>query len=209
MSDNDNFCDDEYEEKNEFTDFELKKNLFEKRIVIMSKEITEDSVAELRGDLISLSLKSTDPITLYINSVGGEVDPALSLYDLITNNLRAPVNGIVGPRCFSSALIVLQACKKRCALPNSKFFVHPCEAEISFKSNIIVKKKVTEINKLLSSLQERFNRILSKRSNLSLGQINKLSQQSNGEGALFYSEVAKKYGFIDSIMKGEEKYKIF
>ncbi len=63
------------------------------------------------GRVISIA-EPEDEITLVINSVGGDTQTGLSIYDLIIGSNRN-ITGIVLGRADSMALVVLQACKKR------------------------------------------------------------------------------------------------
>ena len=97
--------------------------LLAKRSVYLSGEITNESVTRTIKSLLFLAALSSDPITLLLDSEGGEYYAALSLYDVI-RDLEAPVHCLVFGSCMSSAVVVLQACDKRSLYPNCRMLIH-------------------------------------------------------------------------------------
>jgi ATP-dependent protease ClpP protease subunit len=81
--------------------------------------------------LVAYELKEVKPITLLINSSGGDVKPGRNLGDVI-KSLNSPVNGLVTDHAGSMAVDILLMCNERTALPASTFFVHfsRCEVEV-------------------------------------------------------------------------------
>jgi ATP-dependent Clp protease, protease subunit len=70
-----------------------------------------------------------DKLIIYLNSPGGNVRTALSIYDLIKSS-KANVVGVNMGTCYSAANIVLQACIKRYALPHASFMIHAGSSEL-------------------------------------------------------------------------------
>ncbi|MCL5795640.1 MAG: ATP-dependent Clp protease proteolytic subunit, partial [Patescibacteria group bacterium] len=99
--------------------------LSKKRIINVFAEITRESgmADEIVEAIISLNAISNDPITIHINSIGGESDQSLLAYDAIKFS-KAPVHGIVIGKAFSGSAVILQACTKRLATANSGILVH-------------------------------------------------------------------------------------
>ena len=64
----------------------IESKLLQQKIILISSEITEESVTEYQSQLMylmSLCNKPDDIITLYINTPGGSVYDGLGLLDLI------------------------------------------------------------------------------------------------------------------------------
>lgn len=97
--------------------------LLEKRAIYLSGEITSE-VADLVGKVvIYLNASGSGEIRLYINSNGGSVPAGLDIFDMIRHS-KAPICGVVYRQASSIAAIILQACKKRVAMPNSELSIH-------------------------------------------------------------------------------------
>jgi ATP-dependent Clp protease protease subunit len=94
-----------------------------RRIVSLFGEINGEMFATLANQLMELVDVSSRPITLLINSDGGDVDAAIAIFDFI-KGLDVQVDGCVVGLCHSSALIVLQACRRRFVSKNSSFMLH-------------------------------------------------------------------------------------
>lgn len=70
-------------------------------------------------------LDSEEPITLEVNSYGGEVSSGLAIIDTI-NYISAPVKVVVCGMAASMAALIVASCtpKMRFALPHSTFMIH-------------------------------------------------------------------------------------
>jgi len=64
-------------------------------------------------------------IVLYIDSYGGAIHAAMSIYDMIYCS-PVPVTGIVYRQAYSAAAVILQACHERVAMQNADLLFHPC-----------------------------------------------------------------------------------
>lgn len=100
--------------------------LLQKRKIFISEAITAKSAKRYISDLLALdSDKPGEPITLYLNSPGGEVNSGFAIYDTI-RFIQSPVTIITAGLCASIATVINVAAKKtrRLAMPNSKFLIH-------------------------------------------------------------------------------------
>lgn len=96
-----------------------------------------------------LDVEDRKPIYLYINSPGGDIDHGLSVVDTISMS-KTPVYTVNIGGCYSMAMVVFIAGKKRYALPHSQFLMHDGETggmdstakmrdRIEFESNVLNK----------------------------------------------------------------------
>jgi ATP-dependent protease ClpP protease subunit len=95
------------------------------RTILLTGDIDESTLRKLLSCLHILQAASrTDPITVIINSEGGEVDMALACYDLLVGH-----DGHVTTRCvgsaMSAALVMMCAGDSREITCNSTFMNHP------------------------------------------------------------------------------------
>lgn len=76
--------------------------------------------------LIALDIQAPDgdkPITMLMNSIGGDVYHGLAIYDAI-RSCRNEVHVLVYGAAFSMAAIVLQAADKRVLAPHARVMIH-------------------------------------------------------------------------------------
>lgn len=109
----------------------IESKLLQQKIILISSEITEETVTEYQSQLMylmSLCNKPDDIITLYINTPGGSVYDGLGLLDLINyakkqNIIIRTVN--IGKACSMGALLLMSGTKGyRESLLNSSVMIH-------------------------------------------------------------------------------------
>ena len=104
--------------------YTLTDALFQKREIMIIGEIT----AELVNSVIMQIryLQNEDPekeITLFINSLGGEVASGLSLYDVI-QSVKCPIRTICVGTAYSMGALLFISGKKREILPHARVMIH-------------------------------------------------------------------------------------
>lgn len=93
------------------------------RRVLVSGELTDESIRKTSLELIKLGFMGDEPITLMIQSGGGTVIPTQQLGDII-KSLNCPVDALVIGDCASMGVDLVQMCRERILLPNSRMLVH-------------------------------------------------------------------------------------
>jgi ATP-dependent Clp protease protease subunit len=106
--------------------YDIYSRLLRDRIVFLGDQITDDVANLVTAQL--LFLESEDPgkpISLYINSPGGSVTAAVSMYDTV-QYVSAPVSTICLGMAASGGSLLLAggAAGLRLALPNSLIMIH-------------------------------------------------------------------------------------
>lgn len=113
---------------------DLESKLLQNNIIFLSDEFTNDSVSTIQAELFYLTSKmtpeesQTNPITIYINSPGGEVYSLLGLYDVMQSLIKdgyviKTVN--IGIAASAAAVILLSGSKgHRYCLPHTTVMLH-------------------------------------------------------------------------------------
>ncbi len=111
--------------------FDLYSRLLSHRIVFLGHQINSDVANLVCAQLLHLAADNADqPVELYVNSAGGDIDAALAIYDTM-QHVQPPV----GTVCLGSAvsvaalLVAAGAPGRRLALPNARFLLHQPGAE--------------------------------------------------------------------------------
>lgn len=104
---------------------ELMTKHFMKRRVFLQGDIDRDSAHALLIQLMYLLDSGDEPINIYINSGGGEVNAGLMLYDFI-QSIECPVNMYCTGLAASMAAVIFAGGQKgrRFILPHSKVMIH-------------------------------------------------------------------------------------
>ena len=113
------------DEKKQNIDPTLLDKLMKTRSVMISGEINKDSANDFAVRMLVLDSESSDPITVYINSPGGDVDSGFAIYDTI-RFVNSPVTVVgMGLVASAAALIFLSVDKdRRLAFENSTYLIH-------------------------------------------------------------------------------------
>src|SRR5918993_2495255 len=162
----------------------------------IEKETARTCIERLR----ELANDSTRPITVYMNSAGGNVTDGLAIHDSIRHVVSRgiEVTIIVQGMAYSMGSIVLQAASdgRRFAFPHSWIMIHEPAKWAGWQSTTAAAQHLER----LKQMQDQIYRILSSRSGKPLRQIIKDTKRTD-----FYLDAPKalEYGLIDAVVAGE------
>ncbi|KAK3297202.1 Clp protease-domain-containing protein [Chaetomium fimeti] len=179
--------------------------LLQERIVCLNGAIDDTVSAAIVAQLLWLESDNPDkPITMYINSPGGEVSSGLAIYDTMTY-IKSPVSTVCVGGAASMAAILLIGGQpgKRYALPHSSIMVHqPLGGTRGQAADILI--YATQIQRL----REQINKIVQRHINKSLGYEKYDVQAVNDmmeRDKYLTAEEAKEMGIVDEILHKREK----
>ena len=106
--------------KNEQARDGLYEKILKTRSILLSGEINKDSADKFIKDLLVLEAESNDPVKVFINSPGGDVDAGFAIYDMV-RFVSCPVIMVGMGLIASAASLILLAvpAERRVGLPNS------------------------------------------------------------------------------------------
>lgn len=128
------------------------------RIVKIRGEITEESALDFTDQLLELNMESDEPITVLINSPGGEINSGLMMLDAITGS-KAPIRMVCRGMAYSMGALLFAGAKERLMLPSSELMLHQPllggrvsgnASSIRSISDSLLETK-TKLNKLIAS----------------------------------------------------------
>ena len=167
--------------------------LLKTRSIILSGEISKDSADKVIRDLLILDSESNDPVKIYINSPGGDVDAGYAIYDMI-RFVSCPVILIGTGLVASAAALILLAvpAERRVGLPNSSYLIHQPLSKMRGNATEI------EIHALqLEKIKEKINKVISGATGKSLEQVEKDTDRDHWLNA----QEALEYGLISRIVE--------
>lgn len=94
-----------------------------KRLISISGEITDESAIDFTDKLLELNMESNEPITVLLNSPGGEINSGLMMYDAIVGS-KAKVRMICRGKAYSMGAVLFAAAHERFMLANSELMLH-------------------------------------------------------------------------------------
>lgn len=174
--------------------------LLQERIVCLNGAIDDTVSAAIVAQLLWLESDNPDkPITMYINSPGGEVSSGLAIYDTMTY-IKSPVSTVcVGAAASMAAILLIGGeAGKRYALPHSSIMVHqPLGGTRGQASDILIYANQ------IQRLREQVNKIVQGHLNKSFGYekydmqaINDMMERDN----YLTADQAKDFGIVDEIL---------
>ena len=173
---------------------QILSDLLRKRVVYIDGSICGDMARDVGLAITWLNEKSpTVPITIYIDSSGGETVAGLHIYDAIRSS-RAPTAGIVYRRANSAASIILQGCTKRQIMRNAGVLIHYMwipETQLN-----ILEDDPEKVLQRARHLQRRFNEVYKERTGKSIAEIEGLLRAEK----LMTAEEALAFGLVDEII---------
>jgi ATP-dependent Clp protease protease subunit len=175
------------------------KDLSKKRILYINGGIDDgliDMVAmpilfqnEIEKDIPEDKLK---PITIYLNSYGGDIDPTLYTIGVIEGS-RIPIHIKVLSIAASAGLYLALSCKHRIASENSIFLLH--KGSIQLSGNTGDAEDTIAFYK--EEVGSKFDDLILRRTKINPDELKKIRRN---ETYCLGREALEKYGFIDEII---------
>ncbi|MBQ7282950.1 MAG: ATP-dependent Clp protease proteolytic subunit, partial [Spirochaetales bacterium] len=171
--------------------------LLKTRSLLLSGEINKDSADKLIKDLLVLEAESSDPVRIFINSPGGDVDAGFAIYDMV-RFVTCPVIMIGMGLVASAASLILLAvpAERRIGLPNSSYLIHQPLSEMKGNATDI------EIHAMqLEKMKAKINCIIAEATGISLETVTADTDRDHWLDAL----EAQKYGLISRVVESRSK----
>jgi len=167
------------------------------RDIYLIGDIEKDTAKHAIERLRELANDNTKPITIYINSAGGNVTDGLALHDSIRYLVSKghEVTVVVQGMAYSMGSVVLQAASpgRRLCFPHSWIMIHEPAKWAGWQSTTAAAQHLDR----LKQMQNQIYRILSERSGKPLRQIIRDTKRID-----FYLDAPKalEYGLIDGVL---------
>src|SRR5258708_3637227 len=167
------------------------------RDVYLIGDIEKDTARAVIEKLRELANSSRKPITLYINSAGGNVTDGLAIHDVVQHlvSTGVEVTIVVQGMAYSMGSVVLQAASpgKRLSYPHSWIMIHEPAKWAGWQSTTAAAQHLDR----LKQMQSQIYRIMATRSGKPLRQIIRDTRRVD-----FYLAAwsAQEYGLIDGVL---------
>ena len=173
-------------------DGDLASRLLKSRSVLLSGEINKRLAERVIKQLILLEADAEDPIRIFIDSPGGDVDAGYAIFDML-RFVTPPVVTIGMGLVASAAAIVLLAAprERRVGLPNSHYLIHQPLSGI--------RGVATEIEihaRELEKLRSKINQMIAEETGQSLEKV----ERDTDRDYWLNADEAQEYGLVSRII---------
>ncbi|WP_319758632.1 ATP-dependent Clp protease proteolytic subunit [uncultured Sphaerochaeta sp.] len=183
----------EEEKKPAQQDPQIQEKLLKTRSILLSGEINKESAESVIKQMLILEGESDEPIKIFINSPGGDVDAGYAIFDM-ARFITAPVTMIGMGLVASAAALVLLAVPKeqRIALPNSTYLIHqPMSGMKGVATDIEIHAQHLE------KLREKLDKLIAQETGKSLEEVRSDTERDHWLSA----DEAQSYGLVSRIVK--------
>jgi len=170
----------------------LTEKFLKTRQIILSGEINKELAEKIVRQLLLLEADNHDPIYVYIDSPGGDVDAGFAIFDII-RFIDAPVYLIgMGLIASAAALILLASPKeRRLGLPDSRYLIHqPLSGMKGVATDIEIHAQE------MAKTRAKLNQLIAEETGKPLAQVSKDTDRDYWLDA----KEAVEYGLISSII---------
>jgi len=176
--------------------------LLEKRIIFVSEAINSTVAKRVVSQLLALDAQeSNQPIYMYLNSPGGEVNSGFAIYDtmrFLSSEVRVVCTGLTAS---IATIMLLGAPKKhRYSMPNTRFLIH----QPLIGGNIQGQASDLEITaKEIIKTRSKINQMLAKECGQPLEKVEEDTARDywmNAQEALEYGLITKIVGNLKEIV---------
>ncbi len=172
--------------------FDLYSRLLANRIVFVGQPIGPDLANLVCAQLLHLAAEHDSPISLYVNSPGGDPMAMLAIYDTM-QHIDPPVSTICFGEATAAAAVLVASGEpgKRLALPHAQFLLHQPAAQSRGQiSDLLVQSAEVERRRAL------IDAILAAHTGRSEEDI----RSDTDRDLLLDAQQARDYGLIDEIL---------
>lgn len=183
----------EEEKKPATQDPQIQEKLLKTRSILLSGEIDKESAESVIKQMLILEGESDEPIKIFINSPGGDVDAGYAIFDM-ARFITAPVTMIGMGLVASAAALVLLAVPKeqRIALPNSTYLIHqPMSGMKGVATDIEIHAQHLE------KMREKLDKLIAQETGKSLEEVRSDTERDHWLSA----DEAQSYGLVSRIVK--------
>lgn len=174
----------------------LAKRLLKSRTILIAKQVDKKLMEKVTAQLLVMSHDDPSaPITVYVNSPGGDADSGFAIYDMM-KFVKAPVHTICAGLSASAGVIIYLGGEKghRYCLPNSRFLIHQPSTYAQGQASDL---EITA--QQIIKIRDRYNAIVAAETGTPAKQIVK---DANRDFWLT-AEDALKYGLVDRIVSAQ------
>ena len=168
---------------------------FINRRLYLHGDIDEAEIGMIQRGMLTMAAQSDEPIDLWVSSVGGDVDEAFGLVDVM-QLVDVPIHTVAWGKCLSAAPMLVAAGKPgmRLATKNTWFMLHPVRAGLDEASSLDMRT----YGDILEQSMQRYVDLLTEHSMMPKRHWSNLMRARTDR--YFTAEMAEDWGVIDLVV---------
>lgn len=176
----------------------LAEKILKTRTILLSGEVNKELAEKVVKQLLLLEADSDEPIKVFIDSPGGDVDAGFAIFDMIRFVKPEVYTVGMGLVASAGALILLAAPKeRRIGLPNSHYLIHqPLSGMRGVATEIEIHAKELE------KLRVKLNKLIADETGQKIERVEKDTDRDYWMG----SADALEYGLISKIITNRSEW---
>lgn len=178
------------------TSIEMDCKFIGDRKVFIQGEINDNKAMDFMKQIMYLNGEEDTPIAVYINSLGGDINSGMLMYDVIVTS-NAPIKMFCTGRAYSMGAVLFACAKERYMLPNSELMIHQPLLGGQVGGNA---SSIKSISDSLLETKTRMNKILA----LHTGRTEEEVDEQTTYDHYFTPEEAVEWGLCDKIVSFKE-----
>ena len=170
----------------------IESRLLSERKVFLEGEIKEDGAMEVIRKLMCLAQEDAEaPVSILINSPGGQINSGLLIYDVI-QSCQVPLKMYCLGKAYSMAAVIFASARQgsRYLFPNSELMLHEPLLGNGIAGN---SSSIQMVSESLLEARDKMNRILEKHTGKSGEEVGRAVKG----GRYFQAEEAIRFGLAD------------
>ncbi|MDC7226550.1 MAG: ATP-dependent Clp protease proteolytic subunit [Spirochaetales bacterium] len=173
------------------------ERMLKTRTILLSGEVNKELAEKVVKQLLLLEADSDEPIKVFIDSPGGDVDAGFAIFDMIRFVKPEVYTVGMGLVASAGALILLAAPKeRRIGLPNSHYLIHqPLSGMRGVATEIEIHAKELEKTRV------KLNNLIAEETGQTLERVEKDTDRDYWMNA----EEATEYGLLSKIITGRSE----
>lgn len=168
--------------------------LIKDRVIFLNEEIEPEAAGIICALMFLMDTENSEkPISLWIQSPGGDVNSFFAIYDMM-QLVKAPIKTVcIGSASSAAAMLLASGTQGlRYATPNSTIMIHQIQVDGIRGSGTEIEIESKELKKI----KDRLNSILARHTGKTVAKIKRDCEHDN----YFDAQAAMEYGIIDHVL---------
>ena len=161
----------------------------------------KNTATAMSRELVRIKALKADVITVKINSLGGDVNHALAIYDLLEEHPAQIVTQIIG-LCASAATIIAAAGTTRKMSRNALFLIHQCSSYVGRANEMRLASELESQQTVNKRILTIYTEMCGKKNSQ---EITDLFVANSGQGKWIEASEALRLGFVTDIYNETRK----
>ena len=174
----------------------LRTKLLKNRVIILDGEVDTRLATSVIAQLLLLDVVDK-PITVYLNTPGGNINDGMAIYDIIKYKIKSKVNMVVNGIAASMGVIILLSTEHRTCFKHSRVMIH--QPLTSTGARMVKQLEFEQMSKSLTKSRNMLENIIFE--NTTFKSKASVIDTMDKKDFWFDSEQCLEFGFVKRIIR--------